>query len=229
MEKERIQKRLLKTLSIAPALKAIMLSCDPVEIKRKKIRTFLSEIINASFYDNPDVPSLEWVLTRDAIRTLRAILSERSEMLAGHSVLQYMNDLLHNDDNKDIQRPGQGFFAELDHLLKGIMRETGVYSEKIPAFLKYEGVKSAKMRSSDLSSMARTALKFLDRYPCGLEKDARRAGREKGHRGGQGYQHVRQFRAHRSGIGRQRHQHMESAQQAACGYRHHGFGDHAGL
>ena len=120
MEKERIQKRLLKTLSIAPALKAIMLSCDPVEIKRKKIRTFLSEIINASFYDNPDVPSLEWVLTRDAIRTLRAILSERSEMLAGHSVLQYMNDLLHNDDNKDIQRPGQGFFAELDHLLKGI-------------------------------------------------------------------------------------------------------------
>ena len=166
---ERIRKRLLETLDIAPELRAIMLSCDPVEMKRKKIRDFLSEIITAAFYDDPDVPSLEWVLIRDAIRSFRTILSTRSEMLAGHSVLQYMNDLLHNDDVKEIERPGQGFFAELDHLLKGIMRKTGVYSEKIPAFLKYEGVKSAKMRSSDLSNMARTAQRFLDRYPCGLE------------------------------------------------------------
>ncbi len=170
MEKEKIRKRLLNILDISPELKAILLSSDPMEIKRKRIKNFLTDTLAASFYDNPESPPLEWVLTRDASRVFRTIFSRRSERLAGHSVLKYINDLLNNDNLTGIEKPGSGFFAEIDHLLKGIMGKTGVYPEKIPAFLKHEGMMAARQRSADLSRMARTTKRFLDKYPCGLDK-----------------------------------------------------------
>jgi len=170
MEKERIQKRLNKILDIAPALKENMLSLDPIETKRKKIRAFLSDMLVATFEDNPLIPPLEWIMTRDAITVFRNILSKRNERLAGYSFLVYINDLLHKGDLRGIEMPASGFFAELEHLLKGIMGKTGIYSDKIPAFLKHEGQKAAKLRSTDLSRMYKTAQKFLDRYPSGLDK-----------------------------------------------------------
>ena len=170
MEKERIKKRLHKILDIAPALKEIMVSQDPVDIKREKIRTFLSKMLVATFEDNPLIPPLEWIMTRDAINVFRNILSKRNERLAGYSFLEHMNDLLHKEDLRDIEMPASGFLAELEHLLKGTMGKTGIYSDKIPAFLKHEGQRAARLRSTDLSRMYKTAQKFLDRYPCGLDK-----------------------------------------------------------
>jgi lysine 2,3-aminomutase len=172
VEKERLQNRLLKILDIAPVFRDIMLSSDPLEVKRKRIRDFLSNMLIATFDDDPTIPPLEWVLTRDAIRVFRTILSSRSERLAGFSFLQYIDDLLHKERLRSTERPHSGFFAELEHLLKGITGKAGVYSEKVPAFVKYEGKKAAKMRSADLSRMARAAHKFLLRYPCGLDKEA---------------------------------------------------------
>ena len=166
-----MREKLLRILDIAPELKAIMLTSYPLEIKRKRIRTLLSDIKDAAYYDNPSNPSLEWILTRDAVNTLRSILSIRSEMLSGYSMLKYMDDLLNMDDLKGIEKPASGFFAEIDHLLKGVMGKTGIYSDKIPAFMKHEGLKAAKLRSVDLSRMARTANRFLERYPCGLDKN----------------------------------------------------------
>lgn len=171
MERERIRKRLLKILGTAPVLKEIMLSADSIDLKREKIRNFLSHMLIATFDDNPTIPPLEWILTRDAIRVFRNILSIRSERLAGYSLLQYIDDLLHKEHLKDIEKPSSGFFAEIEHLLRGIMGKTGVYSEKVPAFLKHEGIKAARLRSADLSRMGRVAQRFLDRYPCGLDEE----------------------------------------------------------
>ncbi|MFC1531878.1 KamA family radical SAM protein [Thermodesulfobacteriota bacterium] len=170
MEKKRIREKLLRILDIIPGLKEIMLSSYPLEVKRKNIGTLLSDIMDAAYYDNPSAPSLEWVLIRDAERAFRNILSTRSEKLAGYSLLRYIDDLLHKDDMKDVERPSPGFFGEIDHLLKGIAGKTGIYSDKIPAFLKYEGLRAARLRSADLSRMAKTAQRFLYQYPCGLDK-----------------------------------------------------------
>ena len=169
MRKERVKARLRSVLGIAPALKEIMLSSDPIESKRKKATDFLAQMDVAAFDEDPSIPSLEWVLTRDAIRVLSNILSRRSEGLAGYSLLNYMDELLHGTSLKDIPEPKPGFFAELEHLLKGVMGKTGVYPEKAPAFMHYEGARAAKLRSADLSRMARTAKKFMDRYPTGLD------------------------------------------------------------
>ena len=171
MEKEQIRNRLLRILDIAPAFKEIILSTDPIAGKRNKVKHFLSDILQATFYDDLDISPLEWILARDAFRAFRTILSPRSEKLAGYSFLQYLDDLIHNESLKGLERPAPGFFAELEHLLKGITGKVDIYNEKVPAFAKYEGRKAAKLRSTDLSKMSRTAQRFLERYPCGLDKE----------------------------------------------------------
>jgi len=171
MEKESIKNRLDKILNKAPALKEIIFSSDPIDIKRKKINQFLADMLIATFDDDPAIPPLEWILTRDAIRVFRNILSTRNVSLTGFSLLQYINDLLYKENFEQIQMPSSGFFAELDHLIRGITGKTGVYTDKIPAFAKHKGKKAARMRSINLSAMGKTAEKFIDRYPDGLDKN----------------------------------------------------------
>ena len=170
MDKDGIRKKLLRILDTTPELKAIMLSPHPLKEKRKWARNYLTNLTRSSFYDKPSIPSLEWVLTRDAIEAFQTLLSTRSEEITGHSVLQYLNDLLHKNDINGLEKPSSGFFAEIDHLLRGIMGKSGVYPNKAPSFLKYEGVKAAKRRSADLSRMARTVERFMEPYACGLDK-----------------------------------------------------------
>ncbi len=168
---DRIRRRLVKVLEKAPTLKEIMLSGDPVDIKRAKIRNFLSNMLIVTFDDDTTIPPLEWVLTRDAIRVFRNILAGRSERLAGHSLLKYVNDLLHKSDLRNVEEPHNSFIAEFEHLLRGITGSAGLYSDSIPAFVKYKGRKAARLRSTDLSRMARTAYVCMEQYQCGLDKD----------------------------------------------------------
>ncbi|MEE8398165.1 MAG: KamA family radical SAM protein [Desulfobacterales bacterium] len=170
MNSNQIQRKLDDIFTMAPSLKEIILSDDSLNVKRRKFRSVLSNQLLATFDDDPSIPPLEWVLTRDAIRVFRMVLSSRSEKLAGYSFLKYINDLLHHPDLAGLPAPSTGFFRELEHLLRGIMGKTGVYSDKIPTFIKYEGKKAARLRSADLSRMARTVDRFVDRYPCGLDE-----------------------------------------------------------
>ena len=168
---KKIQQRMLKTLSNVPELKDILLSTDDIEVKRKKIRHFLSEILFAIFEDDPTIPPLEWILTRSAVNVFRGLLSKRSERLAAYSFIQYVDDLANMPEAKDVEKPSPGFFAEFEKLIRGLVGKTGIYSEKAPAFLKYEGRKASRLRSADLSIMARNGQKFMDAYSCGLDKD----------------------------------------------------------
>jgi lysine 2,3-aminomutase len=167
---EKYKNRLLKILDTSPELKAIMNSKHPLENKRTRIKDFLTDRLVSTFSDDPMIEPLEWVVTRDAIRAFRAMLSSRNEGLAGYSLLQYMEDLIHGNNSGNLEKPSAGFFAELERQLIGIIGKTGIYPVKVPAFVKHKGRKAAKLRSSDLSRMSRTAQKFLDRYPSGLDK-----------------------------------------------------------
>jgi lysine 2,3-aminomutase len=123
----------------------------------------------AVFEDNPTIPPLEWVLTRSAITVFRNIVSKRNERLAGFSLVEYIHNIVTGASMENTPPPKTDFFAELEHLLKGITGQTGVYSEAIPAYLKHEGMRGAKLRSSDLSRMAKASEKFMNRYVCGLD------------------------------------------------------------
>lgn len=170
MDKTKIRNKLLRILDTAPALKEAFLSSASVDVQREKIRDFLSNLI-VTTYDDETQP-LEWVLVRDAIRVFRTILSPRSERLVGYSFLQYIHDLLYEENFKKIEKPSPDFFAELEHLFRGLMGKSGIYPDKPPVFSRHEGKKAAKLRSTDLSRMARGVNRFIDRYPCGLDNSA---------------------------------------------------------
>jgi len=171
MKRADIRKKLLKVLDIAPEIRDILLADADIEEKRRQIRYFLADMLNAAFEDEPTIPPLEWILSRSGVNVLRSILASRSERLAGFSLLQYLDDILHERGPRGQDLPGPGFFEELSHLLRAVKGQTQVYSDRVPAFLKHQGRKAARLRSEDLSRMARSSRKFMDRYPTGLEDD----------------------------------------------------------
>jgi len=177
-----IQKRILKILDTTPEFKAILANEAPIGDKRQKVRYLLSDTLNATFEDNPAIPPLEWILTRNAVNVLRSIVSGRNERLAGFSLLQYVDDLIHGRDLGERPPPGPGFYAEFEHLLKALAGKTEIYCDKIPAFLKHTGRRAARLRSNGLSRMARDAERFMSRYPYGLDRAVirkRRANRRR--------------------------------------------------
>jgi lysine 2,3-aminomutase len=171
---EKAKKRLLTILGIVPPLKKIMVSKDPLEKKRTKIRDLLNTMLINTYDDNPDLPSLAWMLSRDAILVFLNITSRRSEKVSGFSFFGYLNDLIHNNKISSETPPSPDFFAELSHLIHGISGQADVYPKSPPAFTKYHGKRAAKLRSIDLSRMARSVEKFRMRYPSGLDDSAKR-------------------------------------------------------
>jgi len=125
-----------------------------------------------TYKDNSNIKPLEYILVRDAINVFRRIFSDRSEKVAGFSFLEYLVTLLTASSDENFERPTAGFFAELEHLVKGIIGATGVYDASAPAFCKQDGRKAARLRSVDLSRMARASQKFMNNYTSGLENDA---------------------------------------------------------
>jgi lysine 2,3-aminomutase len=171
---QRAKTRLLKILDTIPDLKEIFVSRIPLEEKRAKIRKLLTQKLMDSFEDDPDLPSLKWATIRDCIVVFRNLISKRSESLAEFSFLCYIDDIIHRPKGKKIPNPTPDFFAELDHLLRGIAGRSEIYPEKVPAFAKHHGARAARLRSADLSRMGRRLEKYTARYTSGLEDEAKR-------------------------------------------------------
>ena len=171
MKRDQLQKKLQRILGQAPVLNEILATKADLETKRTKIRALLSAMLIEAFSDNPNNSPLEWILARDAIIVFRNLLSARNENLVGYSFLQYLDDLIHKETLRGIPRPEPGFFAEMDHLVKGIMGKSDLYTGKAPAFLKHHGRKAAQMRSKDLSRMAQKSKAYINRYENGLSPE----------------------------------------------------------
>ena len=129
---KKARKRLLTILESIPPLKEIMVSLDSLQLKRKKIRELLNTMLINTYDDNPDLPSLAWMLSRDAILVFRNITSRRSAKVAGFSFLGYLNDLIHDDKISAKTPPSPDFFAELSHLIHGISGQADVYPKILP-------------------------------------------------------------------------------------------------
>ena len=179
-KREKYQRRTLRIFEPMPAIAAILLSKDDLNTKRNRIRSTLSDILVKSYDEAPELPSLEWVLTHDAIEAWHNLCSRRNESLAKFSFLSYLDALANGRRPISQPLPTSGFFSELDHLVRGIAQCTGIYTKQVPAFLKHQGRKAAQLRSIDLSRMAKTGRRFMERYSSGLDAEiVRRRGRNK--------------------------------------------------
>lgn len=179
-KQEKFRKRTLRILDPVRELLDILLSGADLKVTRKRIRAALISILVNIYEETPDLPALEWVLIHDAVEAWNNLCSRRNESLAGFSFLAYLKALANGRLPSDQPPPTSGFFAELDHLVRGISRKTGVYQDPAPAFLKHSGRKAARLRSADLSRLAKTGRRFMDSYPSGLTPDViRRRTRNK--------------------------------------------------
>lgn len=170
-QQEEYRRRTLRRLDQVPQIRDIFLSGDDLKTKRSKVRQALSAILVHSYEETPDLPSLEWVLTHDAVEAWRHLCSRRNASLAQFSFFAYLDDLANGRLREDQASPTSGFFAELDHLVRGIAQRTHIYPDQIPAFLRHHGRKAALLRSADLSRMAKTGRRFMERYACGLDPE----------------------------------------------------------
>ncbi len=172
MTKQQIQNRLRNILSIAPQLYEILISSATNEEKKAASRTWLSGMLAETYKDNRNISPLEYILVREAINVFLRVTSDRAENVAGFSFFGYLVAFLTASNHENLERPTAGFFAELEHMLKGIMGTTGIYDAKPPSFSRHEGRKASRLRSADLSRMARLSQKFMDTYVSGLENEA---------------------------------------------------------
>ena len=180
MTSQQVRNRLLHILDMAPELKAVLVSDLSLEDKRNRIRVWLSDMLAGTYEENPGIHPLEYIFQREAISILRKIISQRNERLADFSLLSYLHQLLSDAIHNDFKQPTPDFFAELEHLIRSIVGKTSIYDQKPPAFKKYEGRKAARLRSAELSRMARHSEKYMSRYRCGLDNEAvRRRSRNK--------------------------------------------------
>lgn len=170
MKKSELLNQLRQIVAMDRKIEEIFLSSLSLEEKRIKLRDHLSNTLLSVYDRTYPLSPLEWITCRDATWVLRNMLAPRSEELAGFSLLEYIDNLLATPRPK-AKLPSKDFLAELEHLFKGITGKSEIYKEKPPTFLKYSGRKAAKLRSADLSRMARNCTKFLQRYPSGLEDD----------------------------------------------------------
>lgn len=171
---KHVREKMLKIFDEIPSIKEILLSKEEIENKRKKIVDRLNTMLIATFDDDPSIPPLKWLLKMEAIRVFRKILSNRSEELAGYSFLDYVHNVINKKNLKGIKKPSPDFYAELEHIVLGVSGKAEVYPKSVPGFAKKSGEQAARLRSKDLSRMAKKADSFLNRYPTGLNKEVKR-------------------------------------------------------
>lgn len=163
------RKKLLSVLAVDAEISEILNSEERMEEKRIRLKALLAVRSDEIFDGSTQIPTLEWIIAREAISVLKTILAIRSEKIASFSFLKYITDII---DGKAVEPvPSPAFMAEVEHLVKGVSGKAGIYENKLPRFAGETGQKAARLRSVELSKMAARAQKDMNSYSCGLDQD----------------------------------------------------------
>lgn len=164
----RRAEKIRSALSITPEILAIFQEKISLEDKRLKLREHLANLLTAISDNTDPIRPMEWILCRDAVWVFRNILNPRSEDLAGFSVLKVLDDIVNERHPETLPELTDDFVAEIEHLIRGVSGNAGIYGDEPPSFLNLEGRDAALERSSYLSDMAITANQTMKRYWNGL-------------------------------------------------------------
>lgn len=163
------RKKLLSVLAVDAEISGILTSEVGLEEKRVRMKALLAVRADEIFDGSTRIPTLEWIIAREAIGVLKNILAIRSERISDFSFLKYITDII---DGKAVESvPSPAFIAEVEHLVKGVSGKAGIYENKVPRFAAEWGEKAARLRSVELSKMAARAQKDMNSYSCGLDHD----------------------------------------------------------
>jgi lysine 2,3-aminomutase len=143
-------------------------------------------------YEDRESHPLEMANSRECINVFKNLLSPRNEEATDSSALNYLWMLAKGKVHEIEGSLKQGFIEEFYYLFKGVLGNSGIYSEPDqPKSHGMKGRRAAKARSAELDELSRTANSYIERYKHGLMEEvvARRAGHKErilGHFGASG-------------------------------------------
>jgi lysine 2,3-aminomutase len=150
---------------------SILKESSSPEVARDHLHSYLSEQWKMFYQKEEEKLTLEWDVQMAALRTLRRIISVRSEKLTKFSIVGLLW-ILANEQYKNLPENLElSFFEEMKHLFIAIGGRSGVYNtEKKPEFVEKSGRRAAILRSKNLNEISNYCNSFIKRYPHGLEE-----------------------------------------------------------
>lgn len=159
--------------SAAPDLHMLLKESKTLQSARNKVARYIEAREWTYSCDVSDIETWDYVLFKEAMRTLKNIISPRNERIAGVSSLENLWKAAVNGDAK----VSDDFIAEFVHFFKALKLKADVYPSRlmegieIPKFEDYEGRTAGQMRSDYLDSMGQRMDEYLSRYRSGLDSD----------------------------------------------------------
>ncbi len=168
----------------APELYALLKESKTLESARNKVARYIEAREWTYSCDVGEIETWDYILFKEAARTLRNIISPRNERIAQTSALENLWKAAVNGD----AAVSDDFVDEFVHFFKAIKLKADVYPSRlmegleIPEFDKYEGRVAGRMRSDYLDQMGQRMDGYLVKYPSGLDpgvKEQRDRNRQK--------------------------------------------------
>ncbi|HNX09066.1 MAG TPA: KamA family radical SAM protein, partial [Methanothrix sp.] len=159
--------------SAAPDLHMLLKESKTLQSARNKVARYIEAREWTYSCDVSDIETWDYVLFKEAMRTLKNIISPRNERIAGVSSLENLWKAAVNGDAK----VSDDFIAEFVHFFKALKLKADVYPSRlmegieIPKFEDYEGRTAGQMRSDYLDRMGQRMDEYLSRYRSGLDSD----------------------------------------------------------
>ena len=161
----------LRTWENNPEVYHILKHSENVEVARRLTYTYLMSREMALAEMALPMHPLEAAVVKDAIRTMKNIISHRSERLAGFSTFSKLWGLA-NMDSSATRGLSRGFLEDVSRLLLAVRGESDLYRERLsPGFLQWKGRKAAEERSRQLDALYREVESYVSRYQTGLDPE----------------------------------------------------------
>jgi len=168
----------------APELYVLMKESKTLESARNKVARYIEAKEWTYSCDVGEIETWDYVLFKEAARTLKNIISPRNERISGTSALECLWRAAMNGDDA----VSDNFVDEFVHFFKAIKLNADVYPSRlmegidVPDFDKYEGRVAGRMRSDYLDQMGLRMDRYLTKYPSGLDprlREQRNKNRQK--------------------------------------------------
>lgn len=155
----------------APELYVLLKESKSLESARNKVARYIEAREWTYACDVSEIETWDYVLFKEAIRTLKNVISPKNERISGTSSLENLWKAA-TDGDSDV---GDDFIDEFAHFFKALKMKADVYPSRlmegidIPNFDEFEGRTAGVMRSDYLDQMGERMDRYLSRYKSGLD------------------------------------------------------------
>lgn len=144
---------------------------ESLEAAREKLIHHLEALDWSYRRDVLKIESWDYIVLKEAVRTLKNIISPRNERMSKSSALEYLWKAAREGDS-DVT---YDFIMEFEHLFRAIKGKADIYPSALmngieyPDFDKLLGREAGTKRSDFLDVMGQEIEKFIKRYPNGMD------------------------------------------------------------